>query len=354
MIRPSAPRLFWTPMLRSAALVALLALTAAPMASAQGAGAFARFGLGARAVAVPSTGDLSGAASPYHNPALAPFQVGQALELTGGLLSFDREWQSVQVSTPLRPRAGIAAGVVHGGTNDIDGRDRSGYATETYSTDEYAFFAAFGVRLTDRVSGGAGLRLYRSNLFRGVQSPTALGASLGLAAQLTDRLSAGLVVDDLFARYEWNASAAGGGVATDDFPTRVRGGAAYSLGTAPGGFARGVVAADVELAVERTDARRPGGVDVIGTTPIERDSTADFAFATVGGRVGGEVWLAEPFAVRLGAERLGAGAFGEIRPAAGFALKTTLGELNTRIDYTATLEPFGTGVMQMATLRLEL
>ena len=57
-------------------LVATLALAAllAPPAQAQSAGAFSRLGLGARAIVIPATADLTGSASPYHNPALAPFQ----------------------------------------------------------------------------------------------------------------------------------------------------------------------------------------------------------------------------------------------------------------------------------------
>ena len=341
-------------LLRLAALAALAVPLLSAPAEAQSAAAFSRFGLGARAAVVPLTADLTGAASPYHNPALAPFQEAQALEISGGLLPFDREWQAVQIGTPLRPRAGVAGGVVSGGVNEIDGRDRSGVPTETYETAEYAFFFAFGIRFSERVSGGAGLRLYRSDLFPGVESPTALGATLGLTARLSERLAAGVVVEDLFARYEWNAAAAGGSVATDAFPTRVRAGAAYGLGTAPEGWSRGVVAADLELAVEDTDASRPGGGDVIGTTPVFRDETTDVALARPSARVGGEVWLAEPFAVRAGVDRIGEGALAEARPSAGFAVRRRLNELGLRVDYTATLEPYGTGVLQMATLRLEL
>ena len=339
-------------------LLRLTVLALAPLlassAAAQSTGAFSRFGLGARAVVVPLTADLTGAASPYHNPALAPFQDAQGLEISGGRLPFDRQWQAVQIGTPLRPRAGVAGGVVSGGVQDIDGRDRSGVPTETYETSEYAFFFAFGLRFSERVSGGAGLRLYRSDLFEGVESPTALGATLGLTARLTERIAAGLVVEDLFARYEWNAAAAGGGVSTDNFPTRVRAGAAYGLGRAPEGWSRGVVAADLELAVERTDATRPDGGDVIGATPVFRDEATDYTLASPSARVGGELWLAEPFAVRLGVDRLGEGDLGEARPSAGFAVRRRLNELGLRLDYTATLEPYGTGVMQMATLRLEL
>ncbi|HEX8385332.1 MAG TPA: hypothetical protein VF576_04055, partial [Rubricoccaceae bacterium] len=313
-----------------------LALTLAAPAGAQGPAAFSRMGMGARAIAVGGqVADVSGAATPYLNAALAPFQVGQAVELSAGALTFDREWQAVQIGAPLRPRAGIAAGVVHGGVSNIDGRDASGFPTETYKTDEYAFFVAFGIRMSQRLSGGVGLRLYQSDVFDGVTPPTALGLQLGLAARLTDRLSLGLVADDLFARYQWNATAAGGGSATDPFPRRFTAGAAYALGTLPSGRSRGVLTAEVELATLAQETTRPGGTQVVGGGVSPDDVEIEATRASVQGRLGGELWLADLFAVRAGVDRLGAGSFSEARPAVGFALRQRFTDLDARVDYTA-------------------
>ena len=340
--------------------LALIALTlAAPAAiapaSAQGPAAFSRLGMGARAIAVGGqVADLSGDATPYLNPALAPFQPAQAVELSAGVLTFDRQWQAVQVGAPLRPRAGIAAGVVHGGVSNIDGRDASGYPTGQLKTDEYAFFVAFGIRLSPRVSGGVGLRLYQSDVFDGIQPPTALGLQLGLAARLTDRLALGLVADDLFARYEWNAAAAGGGSATDPFPRRVTAGAAYSLGLRPSGRSRGVVTADVELQTRAQETTRPDGTQILGGGVSPDQTEIDATRASVQARLGGELWLADIFALRAGVDRVGAGGLGEARPALGFALRQRFTDLDARIDYTAALEPFGTGILHMATVRLGL
>ncbi len=337
-------------------IAAALAL-AMPVAHAQqagAAGAFARMGLGARSLTVAGqVADLTGHASPFFNPALAPFQPGQGVELSTGLLSFERQWEAVQVGAPLRPRSGIAAGVLHGGVSSIDGRDADGRPTETLSTDEYAFFTAFGLRFSQAVSGGLGLRIYRHTLLEGSQAPTAIGVSLGLAARLSSRLSAGLVVDDLFARYEWNLATVGGASATDNFPTRVTAGAAYSLGTTGDGRPRGVIAADVMAGVLRGEAVRPGGVVVVGGGVSPRDTTVDVRLAGIEGRVGGEVWLADVFAVRAGIDRLG-GPIGEARPALGFAVRRRFDELDVRVDYAAVLEPYGSGIAHMATVRLGL
>ena len=346
------------PMRNLAVLLAalLLALPAAPAARAQGPAAFSRLGMGARAIAVGGqVADVSGDATPYLNPALAPYQAGQAVELSAGALTFDREWQAVQIGTPLRPRAGFAAGVVHGGLANIDGRDASGEPTGALQTDEYAFFIAFGIRLGERVSGGLGLRLYQSDLFDGVTPPTALGLQLGLAARVTDRLSLGVVADDLFARYEWNASAVpGGGSATDPFPRRFTAGAAYSLGALPSGRPRGVVSADVELATLAQETTRPAGTQIVGADVSPDTEDVEATRASVRARLGGELWLADIFGVRAGVDRLGSGSLGEARPAVGFALRQRFTDLDARIDYTAALEPYGTGILHMATVRLGL
>ncbi|MEM0963784.1 MAG: hypothetical protein AAGK21_14750 [Bacteroidota bacterium] len=341
--------------------LALLVTTLTATAGAQGAGPLFRMGMGARSLAIPSqVADRSGLASPYLNPALAPFQPSQGVELSAGLLAFDREWESVQVAAPLRPRSGFAAGVIHGGVSNIDGRDASGRPTDgtnedgTYNADEYAFFAAFGTQLSGRVSAGVGLRLYRNDLFPGVRAPTAIGIALGASAQVTDNVSVGVVVDDLFARYEWNATGAVAAGATDYFPTRLRAGVAATAGERSDGRPRVTLAAEGELFIQRADATRPDGITVFTTEPVEDSETTDFTLADVQGRAGAEVWLVDGFAVRAGLDRIGAGAVREIRPSAGFGLEQRFVELDVKLDYVVVVEPFGEALMHLATVRLGL
>ena len=343
------------------AVAALVAGALAVPVQAQGAGAFARMGMGARSLAMPSqVADRSGLASPYLNPALAPFQPAQGVELSAGLLAFDRQWEAVQVAAPLKPRSGFAGGVVHGGVDNIDGRDGSGQPTDggteggTSAADEYAFFAAFGTQFSSRISGGVGLRLYRNELFRGVTAPTALGVALGVTAQLSDRLAVGLAADDLLARYEWNSSGTVAASETDYFPARVRGGAAFTSGTRSGARPRLTVAAEAEVFVQPAEAIRVTGVEVTETEPGEQSLPLDFRLADVQGRVGAEFWVTDGFAARAGLDRIGAGQAGELRPSAGFGLEQRFNELDVRVDYAVVVEPFGSGLMHMATVRLGL
>ena len=316
------------------ALTLALALSAsalAPAAVAQDAGAFTRLGFSARALGLGSalTADAFGPASAYHNPALAPFAQGQLLQGSAAFLSLDRQYQSLLVSSALQPRAGVAAGLLHAGVTGIEGRTVEGLFTEEYQTDEYAFFINFGLRLTEKISGGIGLRLYRNSLFEGVDPRTAIGLSAGVLAKPTENLAVALAMDDLLARYEWDTSDALGGAGsqtTDRFPIRFRLGAAYR-------------ALDGRLLLLAEAASRLRQVEQIGGDEDFRLTKADVRF-------GAEYAIAGPLMLRAGVDRLGDGA----RPAAGFALAQTLGEIDARIDYAASLEADGLGIAHFITL----
>src|SRR5690606_7090108 len=111
----------------------------------------------------------------------------------------------------------------------------------------FGFFVAFGTRFSERIAGGIGLRLYRADLFEGVDAPTSLGLSLGVTGMITENLAVAFAADDLLAKYDWDTSGllgSAGGANTDRFPVRLRAGAAYRLGE------KGVVSAEVETQVQ--------------------------------------------------------------------------------------------------------
>ncbi|MDX1530015.1 MAG: hypothetical protein R3362_00680, partial [Rhodothermales bacterium] len=321
-----------------------------PAAEAQYAAAYARIGFGARGLALGNglVADVfSAGTSPYYNPALAPRLDGQYLDVAAAFLSHDRSLQQAQFAFPLPPRAGASFGIVRAGVDDIDGRDSSGRQTGALSTEEYVVFTAFGVRLSQRVSAGLGLRFYHADLFQDVDPVVSIALSFGLAAQVSDRLAFGLAVDDLLGRYTWDTSDAfgdDGGQTTDRLPIRVRFGGAYELFDG-----RGLIAAEVEQRVARVE-RRTGRVTTVGGVPQVVTETEDLRLAETLFHLGAEVWLAQPFGVRIGVDRLGE----EAAPAAGFAVRRQLGDLGGRIDYTARLEPYGAGVAHFVGIHLDL
>ncbi len=319
--------------------------------SAQSVGAFTRIGFGARGIGVGNAGvaDRSGNSSAFYNPALAPFSRGQHLEVAAAFMRFDRQLQHLQFGSPLE-RAGIAAGLLHAGVSSIDGRDTNGFHTGDLSTDEFAFFLGFGLRLSERVSAGINLQLFRSDLLDGLGAATSVGIDLGFSAAITPDLSLGIVLDDLLAKYDWDTSGivTGGGSTTDRFPTRLRLGAAYELA---GGRAR--VLAELESRVSRLDFRRTG-VEVIGDVPLQTTDERRLDLQSTYFRFGGEYVIHDQMTLRAGVDRISSEGLGEIRPGAGFSIEQDIGSLKAGFEYVFQLEPYAVGTFHMLALRLFL
>lgn len=320
--------------------------------SAQSAGALARVGFGARGLAVGNAlaADVSGLTSPWYNPALAPYIRSQNLNLSAALMTQDRQLQFVELSTPLRPRAGIAAGLVHAGVDKIDFRDRSGYHTGMASTDEYAFFVAFGVRVSSRASIGVNLQLFRSDLHDNLRPAQTLGLDVGVAYRLGTGLHIGLVADDLLARYSWDTSAlfSGGGSTLDIFPTRFRLGAAWEV---PNSALR--VMAEYETQFSSREIRE-GEITISSLTPQVTFNTRDIVLHSVGMRVGAEYQLVDVLTVRAGLGRLESMTNGGPQPSAGFVIEQAVGLLVMQAAYTFVLEPWALGSMHLITVRFFL
>jgi hypothetical protein len=307
-------------------------------------------GFGARGVAMSNAlvADAFGDASPYYNPALAPFAAGQTLEASAALLSLDRELQFLQFSAPLRPVAGVAVGLIHAGVSRIDGRDASGYHTRNYSTDEFAVFLAFGTRLSSSVSAGVGLQLFRADFIEDVRPLNSIGIDVGVTVRASEALRLGVAVDDILARYAWDTSGlygTDGKRTTDRFPVRIRLGGAYRLLDG-----RAQVVAEYESRI-RSAELRSRSVQLIGDVPREVTSTESYRLHDASVRVGAEYRPAEIFAVRAGLDRIAEDGMG---PSAGFMIEQPVGRIRLRGEYAFVVEPHATGSMHLVTLRLHL
>ena len=334
-------------------LIAILLTLTAAEARAQAAGAFSRMGFGARGVAMSNAlvADASGQASPYYNPALAPFIPQQSLDVSAALMTLDRELQFLQFATPLRPRAGIAVGLIHASVSDIDGRDGSGYHTQNFSTDEYALFMAFGVRVSRRVTVGFGLQFFRADYFEGLDPVNSIGLDLGLNVEVTEAFRLGLAVDDVLARYSWDTSGllgSSGRSTSDRFPTRLRlGGAYYLMGR------QLLLTAEYESRFTSSEVPTRE-VRLIGDTPREVSVSERLMLHESRLRFGAEYKPLAVFAVRGGLDRLAGDDFGGVRPSAGFMVEQALGSLVARAEYAFVLEPYALGTMHLVTLRFFL
>ena len=332
--------------------IMLLGLLFTQPVHAQSAGSFARLGFGARGMALGNAliADGSGHTSPYYNPALAPFTTRQNLQASVALLTFDRELQFLQFASALPPSAGVAAGIIHAGVSDIDGRSESGFHTETLSTDEYAVFLAFGLKLGRRASIGLGLQIFRADLLEDLEPVNSAGLDVGLTLQPTNALRVGVVLDDLLAKYSWDTSglfSSGGKRTSDSFPTRIRVGAAYTLADE-----KIRLLAEYESRVSSLEYRTRA-FEEIDFQPVEVTEAETLNIQENRFRIGGEYQLGEPFALRAGLDRIG-GAVEEMRPTAGFLVAQPLGKLLVWFEYAFALEPYATGTMHVMTVNLFL
>jgi hypothetical protein len=338
-------------------LFALLLLALLPHAAQAQAGAFARIGFGARGVALGSAGvaDGSGLGMPHYNPALTPFVGRQHVEASTALMSHDREVQFLQVGASLPPRAGVAGGLIRAAVTDIDGRDDSGFPTQTLSAEEYQVFLAFGIRMTDRLTGGLAMQVFRAELFEGLEPGLSIGIDLGLHLRATDRLSLGLVADDLLGKYTYEGSAAGGtvgGTSTSDaLPTRLRLGGSYTLGDSARGTTQLLAEVEGRFSTREAFATRPV---VRNGVPLLEPQATDYTDADVLARIGAEHRFAgSPIRVQAGIDGIGGDQFGldALRPSVGFGLEQAAGTIRLRAQYAARLEPYGQGVMHLLTVR---
>lgn len=322
-------------------------------AHAQSAGAFARMGFGARGIAMSNAlvADAFADGAPYYNPALSPFASGQSIEASTALLSLDRELQFLQFATALEPSAGIAAGLIHAGVTNIDGRDNSGYHTTNYSTDEFAFFLAFGTHITQRLTAGIGLQLFRADLLDDLEPVHSIGFDAGFMFRVTDELRLGLAVDDLLAAYSWDTSdlyGSEGSRTPDRFPIRIRFGGALSVLDG-----RAQVTGEYESHITSRESRTRS-VELVGGQPEEVVTATTSRLHDSIFRLGSEYVVADILALRAGVDRIGADDFRGMTPTGGFAVDQPVGPLLARAEYAFMLEPYGVGAMHLITLRIFL
>jgi len=107
-----------------------------------------------------------------------------------GVLSLDRRLNFLSYSQPLRPNAGISAGIINAGVSDIDGRDSDGEPTGPLKTSENEIFLSFSNRFKSGFSLGITIKLLYHQLYTDVTSST-VGIDVGLLVPIGDVLTIG-------------------------------------------------------------------------------------------------------------------------------------------------------------------
>jgi len=308
----------------------------------QSTGAFVRQGFGARGIGMGNAmvADVYGQASPFYNAALSPFVERQNVQASQGLLSLDRTLQFVQFAAPLRPKAGVAVGIVNAGVSGIDGRDNSGYHTREYSTTEFASFLNFGAKVGSKAALGLGLRFYRSDLAEDIKPEISIGLNIGLAIMVNDDLSIAFAVDDLLARYTWDSSGLygdDGAQTSDQFPIRLRLGVGKRLMQK-----RLLLLAEYESQFE--SARVPTSrISIGGSSPTSIVDRDELRLQSNRIRLGAEYQLIEQFFVRGGIGQPSSTSIGTFNPSLGFSYLQELGQVGMKVDYAFRLDAYAIG-----------
>jgi hypothetical protein len=309
----------------AAAAMVLAAVLLSSSATAQiggDPGAFSRLGFGARgmamgnAMAAVAAGDVVS----YYNPALTPSAQYRSASASFGILSLDRSLNYVSFTLPLPPKAGISVGLINAGVRNIDGRDSDGRQTGALRTSENQVFLGFGLRPSERLQLGIGLKLLYYHLYTDITSTT-IGIDAGALYRAGGGVTLALTLRDINSRYKWDTSTLFGqsGQTTEDkFPLLVTGAVSYML------------------------------PDSIGLVAVEIERAGSSTFIA---RAGAEVPLVPEFTLRAGIDRMDLGESGNgVRPSFGFAARMPLGSWTPAIHYAIVLEPFAPSPLHMISL----
>ena len=280
-------------------------------------GSTTRMGFGAVGMGMGNA--VSSVRSPYivgyYNPALTPYQVDRVGAASVGLLSLDRNLNFLSYTQPLKPTAGLSLGLMNAGVSAVEGRDRDGRKTETYSTSENMLVISFGIRVGDKISLGVAPKIYYYSLYTELSSTT-VGFDVGAAYALSDRIMIGLVVQDMGSKYKWDTSnlyGIEGNVREESFPVR------YRLGTSYANPDWGVIGS--------------AEIEAIGKTVLAR--------------FGAQLDLTDIFAVRAGIDQVSLSDELLPKPSFGFTLKYALESWTPALHYAYILEPYSQSGIHM-------
>ncbi len=287
-------------------------------------GAFTRMGFSSRGIGMGNamTSVISGDLSGLYNPAVSPFQDDHLVNLSYSFLSLDRSLNFVSYTKNFilpnqsQGGAGITFAWVNAGVSNIDGRDADGFSLGELSTSDNMFLFGPSIRVSDKISLGAGFKLYYSKLYSdevNTVSTTSFGFDLGAVYKINDILTAGITVRDLNVKYQWNTAdvyGSLGGTKDEKFPQLYTIGVSYLL---PKNF--GLVSVDFETSNKKSNIFR----------------------------VGAEIYPVKDIKFRAGMDRVDMNAddiIGGSRGMFGIGYQKPFGNYIVGIDYSFVLEPF--------------
>jgi hypothetical protein len=286
------------------------------------AGASMRMGFGARGISMGNamTAVVGEETQAYYNPAVVPFEISPTAVAAYGALSLDRKLNFLSYSQSLKPNAGISFSIINSGVGDIDGRDRDGNHTGTYSTSENAFAFSFGLKPDPRVSLGVSVKILYYSLYQDVTSTTA-GLDFGIIYRISDDFVLGAALQDVDAKYRWDTSHLYGDQLgnsyTDPFPLRKRIGISW----------------------------RSDPYALLFSTEVEAIGSQSFL------RFGAEVGIVKSFFVRAGMDQVALNSDLPAKPSLGLEFRSSL-VWSPAIHYAYVFEPYSPSGIHIFSLSL--
>ncbi|MDR9415953.1 MAG: hypothetical protein RI564_06705 [Gracilimonas sp.] len=317
------------------------------------AGASTRLGYNARGLAMGNamSAVTSEGAYTYYNPAHAALEFGAGqVDLSSGILPFDRVLQTAGAQFDLPPTAGLSFTLLRAGVNDIDGRTQSGYPTELFDISEYQLASNFGIRLSETFNAGIGLKFSLANYHQELSNAVAVGVDFGFLYEVSSHMNVAASVKDLFANYSWNSqdlyNLDQARNVVNNFPTRVIFGLAWQSEklTVSGDFEVQAYSSETinnEMFIDN------GVPTTISNTEMIRTSSTQLRF--------GSSWRAhERFTLRGGWNIPETTNFDSWGMSSGFSIHLPFDVFSPSIDYAFVIEPYRLSNMHVFSLRLNL
>lgn len=287
-------------------------------------GAPMRMGFGARGIAMGNalTAVISGDLQSYYNPASVTFQSVPTGIAGYGVLSLDRRLNYLSYTKSLKPNAGLSLSIINAGVGNIDGRNRDGIHTETYSTSENAFMFSFGLKPNSRFAFGVTAKVYYYSLFEKLKSTT-MALDFGAILILSQEITAGFVIQDVNAKYKWDTTplyGINGNSTVDKFPLRKRFGLSWT----------------------------PSEYSFIISSEFESIGSASFF------RIGSEINVYDGVSIRGGIDQIALDVDMPAKPALGLSFQTNLENWAPSFQYTYVFEPYSPGGIHILSLSVRL
>lgn len=196
------------------------------------AGAYLRFGLGARPLGMGSAfcAIADGIESPYYNPAGMALNPARQIGFTYHNLTLDRNLNSAAIVFPVRNQAVMALSWINSSVSDVEMRDSDRNPIGDFGNSHNSIALSFSKIIVDYFSIGANLRYLQSKLDE--LNAFTVVADLGGIFKYKRNITVGLSVQNLGPDLRWDSRnywGSGGKEYNDEFPVGFRVGAAGSF-----------------------------------------------------------------------------------------------------------------------------